>query len=244
MPLPPASDARPSPRSTARSKARSTPDSVGNDRPSGGSTRAASSAISRTFESLSKNRAVGSAATSAVGSTTTEQPVTSTCASGLARRARRTTWRDLRSATAVTVQVLTITRSARSWLSTRSTPRARNNRSTSSISAWLTLQPRLAIAARRTGFGSAGGLLTARSYARRAGSPQRSRGTKESRSLDHRQLLDPPVADRRIGAQQSSHAGTEGQWQSREPERPWQGRSIGAVRPDLVSPSRACSSAR
>jgi len=46
----------------------------------------------------------GSAAASDPGSMTTEQPVTRIRASGFARLARRTAWRDLRSAMAVTVQ--------------------------------------------------------------------------------------------------------------------------------------------
>ena len=41
------------------------------------------------------------------GPPATEQPVTTTCASGFARRARRTAVRDFSSAVAVTVQVLT-----------------------------------------------------------------------------------------------------------------------------------------
>ena len=42
----------------------------------------------------------------------------------------------------------------------------RRNRSNESMSAWLTLQPRFAMAARRMGCGAVGGMLTARSYAR------------------------------------------------------------------------------
>ena len=108
----------------------------------------------------------GSAAASDSGSIATEQPVTRTCASGLVASGPAHGLARLAVGDRVTVQVLTTTRSAGSWASTSSTPRARSSRSTASISDWLTLQPRLAIAARRTGRGVAGPRFTARSYAR------------------------------------------------------------------------------
>ena len=77
-----------------------------------GPSSASSSARSASFERLSTSRAPGSAAANAARPTWTEQPVTTIAASGLARRARRTAWRDFASASAVTVQVLTRTRSA------------------------------------------------------------------------------------------------------------------------------------
>ena len=57
-------------------------------------------------------RRAGPTAANAPGPTWTEQPVTTISASGFARRARRTAARDFSSAVAVTVQVLTRTRSA------------------------------------------------------------------------------------------------------------------------------------
>ncbi len=91
----------------------------------------------------------GIPACEAARSTATEQPVTRSVAPGLVRRARRTALRDLSSATAVTVQVLTRWRSAAAPSATTSIPRSRRSRSTASISAWFTLQPRFVIAARR-----------------------------------------------------------------------------------------------
>ena len=123
-------------------------------------TSPSSTSSSRSFDRLSTRRAAGSAAANASRPTWTEQPVTTTSASGFARRARRTAWRDFWSATEVTVQVLTRTRSARAPSSTSPTPRSRRNWAADSISAWLTLQPRLAIAAvRNSGHHSAGFVL-------------------------------------------------------------------------------------
>ena len=58
------------------------------------------------------SRAAGSSAANASRPVWTEQPVTTISAPGFARRARRTAARDLASASAVTVHVLTRTRSA------------------------------------------------------------------------------------------------------------------------------------
>ena len=85
----------------------------------------------------------------ASGPTWTEQPVTTISASRLARRARRTAARDFSSATVVTVQVFTSTRSAPRSGSTSGTPASRSSRAAPSISDWLTLQPRLTIDAER-----------------------------------------------------------------------------------------------
>ena len=78
-------------------------------------------------------------------------PVTTISAPGFARRARRTAWRDFWSAVAVTVHVFTSTRSAPDARSPSTTamPRSRSSRAADSISDWLTLQPRLTIAAER-----------------------------------------------------------------------------------------------
>ena len=96
----------------------STPDRVGSARSRRASRRRcradqrSSSASSPSFARLSTSRAAGSAAANASRPTWTEQPVTTISASGFARRARRTAWRDFWSAVEVTVQVLTRTRSA------------------------------------------------------------------------------------------------------------------------------------
>ena len=116
-------------------------------RPSSRST----SASRPSFSSFATSRAAGSTAANEAAPTWTAQPVTMTVAAGLARRARRTALRDLSSATAVTVQVLTRWRSAATASAAISTPRARRSRSTASISAWFTLQPRFVMAARRMG---------------------------------------------------------------------------------------------
>ena len=131
-----------------------------------GPTRRSISASSASFERLSTSRASGSAAANASRATCTEQPVTTTSASGFARRARRTAWRDFWSAVAVTVQVLTRTRSAPATASpsTTRTPRSRSRRAADSISDWLTLQPRFVIAAvctARAGRAGAVGVTTA-----------------------------------------------------------------------------------
>ena len=118
--------------------------------PLSGPTSAASSRNNPSFALLSTRRAAGSAAANASRPTWTEQPVTTISASGFARRARRTAWRDFWSAVEVTVQVLTRTRSAEVSPSTTAMPRSRSSRAADSISDWLTLQPRLAIAAVRT----------------------------------------------------------------------------------------------
>ena len=78
--------------------------------------------------------------------------MTTISAAGFARRARRTAWRDFWSAVAVTVHVLTSTRSAPDAASPSTTriPRSRSSRAADSISDWLTLQPRFVIAAVRT----------------------------------------------------------------------------------------------
>ena len=68
---------------------------------------ASSSARNAALSSLPTSRAPASTAANASGSTWTEQPVTTTSASGLARRARRTAARDFSSAVEVTVQVFT-----------------------------------------------------------------------------------------------------------------------------------------
>ena len=146
----------------------STPDSVGSARAtsagaaapaaaaSAGPSSASSSASRASFARLSTSRAAGSAAANASRPTWTEQPVTTISASGLARRAARTACRDFASASIVTVQVLTRTRSARCRASTTVMPRSRSRRAAPSISAWLTLQPRFAIAAVRIGAAGAG----------------------------------------------------------------------------------------
>jgi hypothetical protein len=139
----------------------STPDSVGSARGKGtppsaaGPTNRCSSSSSASFDRLSTRRAVGSAAANASCPTWTEQPVTTSSAAGFDRRARRTAWRDFWSAVAVTVQVLTSTRSAPATSpSTTRIPRSRSSRAADSISDWLTLQPRFVIAAVRTGRGT------------------------------------------------------------------------------------------
>ena len=110
---------------------------------------ASSSARNAALSSLPTSRAPASTTANIPGSTATEQPVTTTCAAGFARRARRTAERDFSSAVDVTVQVLTRYRSAASCGSTSGTPASRRSRAAASISDWLTLQPRLTMAADR-----------------------------------------------------------------------------------------------
>ncbi len=113
--------------------------------------RRSTSASRPSLASFATSRAAGSIAANEAGATWTAQPVTMTVAAGLARRARRTAFRDLSSAAAVTVHVFTRWRSAAVASVAISTPRARRSRSTASISAWFTLQPRFVMAARLMG---------------------------------------------------------------------------------------------
>ncbi len=73
------------------------------------------------------------------GCSAAAQPETTTCLP--AEAARRTSRRDLRSASAVTQQVCTTTTSAASLAVTGSRPAAARPARASSPSAWLTLQP-------------------------------------------------------------------------------------------------------
>ena len=70
-------------------------------------------------------------------------PVTATVAAGARRRAIRTAWRDFRSATWVTEQVLIMTASAAAGRSRTVQPASRRREAIASESARFSLQPRV-----------------------------------------------------------------------------------------------------
>ena len=114
--------------------------------PAGGASSATSPARTSGTRDLSATTITRSSiAEKAAGSSAAPHPVTTTIGSALERRACRTAWRALASASPVTVQVLTTTTCAVAS-SSRHAPRLSSSAAIASDSTRFTLQPRVRMA--------------------------------------------------------------------------------------------------
>ena len=144
---------RPSARgrgSTSASRApRRSPTSTRGALGRGPSRISSSSAGKRSLSALPTTRSTPASRATSSALVCAQQPVTTTRASGLARRARRIACRSETSARAVTVQVLTTTTSAAAPNATVEKPRASRAACSRWLSTWLRRHPRVAKATRR-----------------------------------------------------------------------------------------------